>query len=144
LTKERAELLLQRKQAQLQWLQDTSQISGDNLSSVRREASRQLRSKKREYLKAEINELAANCTNKNTRDLYRGINEYKNTYQPRTVKDEKGVLSHDTSNTWKNYFSRLLNIHGDSDARQVETHAAGTLAPECTPLLLRLKLPLRM
>jgi hypothetical protein len=54
-----------------------------------------------EYLKAEINELATNCTNKNIRDLYRGINEYKNTYRLRAVKDEKGVMSHDISNTWK-------------------------------------------
>jgi hypothetical protein len=37
------------------------------------------------------NELATNSTNKNIRDLYRGINEFKKGYQPRTnlVKDEK-------------------------------------------------------
>jgi hypothetical protein len=86
-----------------------------------------LRNKKREYLKAEINELATNRTNKNIRDLYRGINEYKNAYQLR-------VLSHDISNTWKNYFSRLQNMHGDSDVRQVEMHAAGILVPESTPI----------
>jgi hypothetical protein len=31
--------------------------------------------KKREYLKGKINELATNRKNKNTGDLYRGINE---------------------------------------------------------------------
>jgi hypothetical protein len=134
LPKERSELLLQRKQAQLQWLQDTSKINADNLSSVRREDSRQLRNKKRECLKAEINELATNCTNKNIRDLHRGIHEYKNGYQPRIVKDEKDVLSHDISNTWRNFFSLLLNIHGDNEARQVEMHTAGTLIPESTPV----------
>jgi hypothetical protein len=41
----------------LQWLQDPSEIKGDNLNTVRREASRHVRNKKREYLKDEINEL---------------------------------------------------------------------------------------
>jgi hypothetical protein len=63
----------QRKQTKLQWLQDPSEINGDNLNNVRREASRQFRNKKREYLKDKINELAMNSKNKNIRDLYRGI-----------------------------------------------------------------------
>jgi hypothetical protein len=38
-------------------LQDPSEANEDNLSDVRREASRQFRNKKREYLKDKINEL---------------------------------------------------------------------------------------
>jgi hypothetical protein len=34
------EILLQRKQAKLQWLQDPSQINRDNLNNVKRETSR--------------------------------------------------------------------------------------------------------
>jgi hypothetical protein len=69
-------LLNQKKQARLQWLQDPSQINGDNLNNIRREASRHFRSKVREYLKDKINELelAMNSTNKNVRDQYREIN----------------------------------------------------------------------
>jgi hypothetical protein len=48
----------------LQWLQDPSKINGDNLTNVRREASRYFRNKKREYLKDKINELATNSKNK--------------------------------------------------------------------------------
>jgi hypothetical protein len=51
---------------------------------VRREASRHFRHKKREYLKDKIKELESNSKNKNIRDLYRGINEFKNGYQPRS------------------------------------------------------------
>jgi hypothetical protein len=40
--------------------------------------------KKREYLKDKINELELNSKNENVRDLYRGINEFKQGYQPRT------------------------------------------------------------
>jgi hypothetical protein len=69
-----SKLLDQRKQAKLQWLQDPSEINGDNLNNVRREASRYFRNKKREYLKDKINELATNSKNKNIRDLYRGLN----------------------------------------------------------------------
>jgi hypothetical protein len=49
-----SELLDQQKQAKLQWLQDPSQISGNKLNNVRREASRHNRNKKREYLKNKI------------------------------------------------------------------------------------------
>jgi hypothetical protein len=45
-------------------------------------------------LKDRINYLESNSKNKNIRDLYRDINEFKNGYQPRTnlVKEEKGDL----------------------------------------------------
>jgi IS5 family transposase len=42
----------------LQWLQDQSEINGDNLNNVRWEASRYFRNKKREYQKARINGIA--------------------------------------------------------------------------------------
>jgi hypothetical protein len=61
----------------LQWLQDPSEISWDNLNKARREASRYFRNKKREHLKYKINELAMNSKNRNNRELYRGINEFK-------------------------------------------------------------------
>jgi hypothetical protein len=78
----------------LQWLQDPSEINGDNQNNVRHEANRYFRNKKGEYLKGRINELATNSKNKNFRALYRGINEFMRGYQPRNnlVKDENGDL----------------------------------------------------
>jgi hypothetical protein len=58
----------------LQWLQDPSEINGDNMNNVRHEASRYFRNKKRKYLKDKLNELATYSKNKNIKDLYRGIN----------------------------------------------------------------------
>jgi hypothetical protein len=58
------------KQAKLQWLQNPSQINGDNLQNSRCENSRTFRKKKTEYLKDKINELETNNKNKNMRDLY--------------------------------------------------------------------------
>jgi hypothetical protein len=77
----------------LQWLQDPSEINGDNLNNVKYEASRHFRNKKREYLKGKINELVTNSKDKNIGDLYRGINEFKRSYQPRSnlVKNEDAV-----------------------------------------------------
>jgi hypothetical protein len=51
-----SKLLDHREKAKLQWLQDASEINGDNLDNVRREASRHFRNKKSEYLKDKINE----------------------------------------------------------------------------------------
>jgi hypothetical protein len=46
-----------------------------------------------------ITELEINSMNKSIKDLYRGINEFKKGYQPRTnlVKDENGDLLADTT-----------------------------------------------
>jgi hypothetical protein len=59
-----SKLLDQRKQVKLQWVQDLSEINGDNLNNVRREASRYFRNKKRDYLKDKTNELSTNSKNK--------------------------------------------------------------------------------
>jgi hypothetical protein len=93
-------LLDQRKQAKLQWLQDPSEINGNNLNNIRIYASRRVRNKKRAYLKDKINELATNSKDMNIRDQYRGLNEFKRSYQPRSklVKDENGDLLADSHN----------------------------------------------
>jgi hypothetical protein len=72
-----SELLDQRKQAKLQWLQDRNLINGDNLSNIRRETSRRFRSKEKIYMKEKTDKLATNSKNMNIRHLHRGINECK-------------------------------------------------------------------
>jgi hypothetical protein len=87
----------------LQWLQDPSEINGDNLNHIRRETSRHFRNKMRKYLKDKIDELGSNSKNKNIRYLYRGINYFKKGSQPKSnlVKDENGDLLADFG-SWKN------------------------------------------
>jgi hypothetical protein len=75
----------------------------------------------------------------NIRDLYRGINDFKKGYQPRTdtVKDGKGDLvadSHSVMAMWGNYFSQILNAPGVSDVRQAEIHTVEPLVPEPSAL----------
>jgi len=67
--------------------------------------------------------------------LYRGINDFKKGYQPRTilVKDYKGGLfadSHSILARWRNYFSQIRNVHGVNDGKQTEIHTAEPLVPE--------------
>jgi hypothetical protein len=107
-----SKLIDQRKQAKLQRLQNPNQINRDYLQNLRRKTSRIFRNKKREYLKGKINELETNNKNKNVRDLYRGINEFKKGYQPRIniMKDENGNLLTDPQNVlnrWKNFFNQV-------------------------------------
>jgi hypothetical protein len=87
-------------------------VNERNLSDVRRETSRHFRNKKREYLKDEVNDIEPNSKNKNIRNLYAGITEYKKGYQSATnlVKYETGDLLADRQQIltrWKNYFSQL-------------------------------------
>jgi hypothetical protein len=95
-------------QAKLQRLQNPNQINRDNLQNVRHETSRTFRNKKREYLKGKVNEIETNNKNKNIRDLYRDINEFKKGYQPRSniTNDVNGNLLDDLQNVlnrWKNF-----------------------------------------
>ena len=67
--------------------------------------------------------------------MYRGINDIKKGYQPRTtiVKDEKADLvaeSHSFMARWRNYFSQLLNVHEVKDVRQAEIHTVESLVSE--------------
>jgi len=112
----------QKKQVKKQWLQDPKQSSVHNLKNARREASRHFRNKKKEYLKAKIDELENNSSDKNMKDLYRGINDFRECYQPRTyiLKEENGDMFtdfHVILSRWRNDFSELLNVHGVSGVR---------------------------
>jgi hypothetical protein len=94
----------------MQWVQDPNQSNTDNLNNGRREASTHCRNKKKEHMKATIDELETNSKIKNIRDLYRGINYFKKGYllKTDTVKDEKGDLvadCHSISAVWGNHFS---------------------------------------
>jgi len=136
-------ILDQRKQAKMQWIQDPSQNNVDTLNKVRRDARRHFRNKKKAYLKGKIEELETHSKINNIRDLYRGINDVKKGYQPRTgiVKDEKADLvadSHSIMARWKNYFSQILNIQGVSEVRQAEIHTAEPLVPEPSALEVEL------
>jgi C4-type Zn-finger protein len=70
-----------------------------------------LERRKRDYLKGKINELETDNKNKNIRDLYRGINEFKKGYQPRSsiINDESGNVLADPQSAlkrWKHFFNR--------------------------------------
>jgi hypothetical protein len=85
--------------------QDPNQSNVDNLNNVRYEVSRHFRNKKKKSLTAKIDELEANSKIKNIRHLYRGINEIKTGYQPRTnvVKDKKGDKVTDSHSRSRNH-----------------------------------------
>jgi hypothetical protein len=136
-------ILDQRKQAKMQWTLDPSQSNVDTLNNVRHDASRLFRNKKKAYLKAKIEELETNSKMNNIRGLYRGINDIKKGYQPRTgtVKDERGNLvadSHSIMARRRNSFSQILNVHGVSEVRQAEIHTAETLVPQPSALEVEL------
>jgi hypothetical protein len=63
-------------------LKINGQISGVDLQNLRCETSRTFSNKKKEYLVDKVNELETN-NNKNMRDFYRSINEFKKGYQPK-------------------------------------------------------------
>ena len=80
-------------------------------------------------------EFETNSKIKSIRDLYRGIYDFKKSYQPRTntVKDDKGDLvavSHRFLARWRKHFSQPLNVQGFNDVTQIEVHTAEPLVPE--------------
>ena len=87
------------------------------------------------YLKDKIEYFETNSKITIIRDLFRGISDFKNGYQPKTniVKDETGDLvtgSYSIFARWRDYFLQLLNVRGVHDVMQTETHTAEPLGPE--------------
>jgi hypothetical protein len=70
-------IIRSKEAATLQWLQNPRPTNGDNLNNAQCETKKTSRNKKREYLKEKINELKTKGKNKNIKNLYRGINEFK-------------------------------------------------------------------
>jgi hypothetical protein len=100
-----------------------------------------------EYLKGKITDIELNSKNKNIRDLYRGITEFKKGYQPRTnlVKDGRGDLLADPQKIltrWKNYFCQLLNVQGPGSIMQTQIHTAEPFVPE--PSAAEVEVAIRM
>jgi hypothetical protein len=119
----------------LQCIEDPRQSNVDNLNNVRHEVSRHFRGKKKAHLRAKIEELETNIKIQNIKALYRGNNDFKKGYQPRSniVKDENGDLvadSHSIGARLKNYFSQLFNEHCVKDVEQAQIHTAEPLVPE--------------
>jgi hypothetical protein len=116
----------QQKQVKLQWLQNPSQINGDNLQNLRCKTRRTCRKNKREHLKDKISKLETNKKHKSIRNLYRGINEFKRDCKPEIntiIKDEYSNLLGDQQSVlirWKNFFNQVLNVHGVHDVRQMD------------------------
>ena len=91
--------------------------------------------KKKEYMRAKIDEIETNSKIKSIRYLNRGTGFFQKGYQPRNniAKDKKGDLvvdSHSISVWWRNDFSRLLIIHRFNDIRQTEIRTAEPIIPE--------------
>jgi hypothetical protein len=70
----------------------------NNLNNIRRETRIHLRSQRKGYLEAKLEEFETNSEVKSIRDLYRGISDFKKSYQHRSnmVKDEKVDLVTDS------------------------------------------------
>ena len=77
------------KQAKLKFLQDPTQLNTDNYHTERRETSRTLGNKKRDYLKGKMSEIETNSKNKNSRHLYKEIKDVKKGYQARANVNKK-------------------------------------------------------
>ena len=68
--------LKSEEKAKMQWIQDRSRSNVDNLNTIRRDARRHFRNKKKAYLNVKIEELETYSKINNVRDLYRGINDF--------------------------------------------------------------------
>jgi len=105
------------------------------MNNVRRENSRHFKNKKKAHLRDNTEEIENNSKIKNVRDMYRGTNDFKKGYQPRTnmvmdENDEWFVDSYSILASRRNYFSQLLNVLGLIDVRQTDVHTAELLVPD--------------
>jgi hypothetical protein len=117
-----SELLEERKQAILQWLQDPSEIIWDNLSDVIREARRQFKQKRLNICKTNLVTLQRKVRTRTSETCMTlsGATNLKYLAKNETVNllADSYILRR-----WKGYVSQLLNAHV-SDAGQIEIRKA--------------------
>ena len=68
------------------------------------------RKKKRDYMKTKVNKLEENSKNKNIREMYKGINEFKKGNQPRAyvIKKHDSTIAADTTSILSRWEQFLL------------------------------------
>ncbi|PSN38555.1 hypothetical protein C0J52_14819 [Blattella germanica] len=130
-----ADMVNKRKLAKMNWMREPNEQNSEQLCSIRRETTRFLKNKKREYLKEKINDLEINAKNRNIRELYQGIRIERKGFQARTniIKDENGDMLADAKsilNRWGNYFNQLLNVHGEEENEENNVQTAEVLVEE--------------
>ena len=88
----------------MKFLQVPTQLNRDNNYHTKRcETNRTLRNKNRDYLKGKLSEIDTNSKNKNIRDLYKGIKDFKKGYQAmvNVIKNENEELLADSNSILK-------------------------------------------
>ena len=138
-----SELANMRKQTKLLWLQNPNNQTAEDFSNVRRNTCRIFRKKKRDYMKAKVNKLEENSKNKNIREMYKGINEFKKGYQPRpfVIKKHDGAIVADITSIlsrWEQFFNNLLNVAQSTRHEGSEVYTAVPDIPE--PSLIEVEL----
>ena len=92
-------------------------------------------------MKAKVNKLEENNKNKNIREMYNGIIEFKKGFQPRAyiIKKHDGTIVADTTrilSRWEQFFSNLLNVSHEGS----EVYTAEPDIPEPSPIEVELAL----
>ncbi|PSN35187.1 hypothetical protein C0J52_22574 [Blattella germanica] len=129
------DMVHKRKLAKMNWMREPNEQNSEQLCSIRRETTRFLKNKKREYLKEKINDLEINAKNRNIRELYQGIRIERKGFQARTniIKNENGNMLADAKsilNRWGNFFNQLLNVHGEEEIEENNVQTAEVLVEE--------------
>jgi hypothetical protein len=137
------ELANKRKQTKLLWLQNPNNQTAEDFSNVRRDNCIMSRKRKRDYMKAKFKNLEENSKDKNIREMYKGIIEFKKGYQPcaYVIKKYDGITVADTTSTlsrWKRFFSNLLNVNQSTSRGGSEVYTAEPDIPE--PSLIEVQL----
>jgi hypothetical protein len=102
----------------------------EDFTNVRRDTCRNSKKKKRDYMKTRVN-----SKNKNIRETYKGINEFKKGYQPRAyvIKKHGDTIVADTTDMlsrWEQFFSNLLNFNQSTNHEGSEIFVAEEVIPQ--------------
>ena len=85
-------------------------------------------------MKGKLSAIETNSKNNNFRDVYKGIKDFKKVYQAmvNVIKNQNEKLFADSNsilNRWKDDFSKLLNVHKDSNVGEIEIQTVELLIP---------------
>ena len=105
---------------------------------MKRDTCRTFKKRKRDYMIAKVNKLEENIKNKNIREMYKRVSEFKKGYQPHACVIKKHDGTNNRIMRWDQFYSNLLNVNQRISFEGSEIYTAEPNIPD--PSLLEVEL----
>ncbi|XP_054289682.1 uncharacterized protein LOC129004977 [Macrosteles quadrilineatus] len=118
---------------------NSNETTREQLRELNKQIVKKFRAKKRQYVSDQLKKAEEDRTHNNAKEFFRAVRFFRKGFSPKTnsIKDENGNLTCEVKSvldTWKQYFSKLLNADGGVSKEEENEDVYQNVQPEvCEP-----------